>query len=92
MDMLDVVAEVGGVIKDPCAGGALHMGTASPRQTGAGAGVTAGVCLLITVTIGVLINFHRLNHNWRGLFWGGGLARARDIRQGDGDVENGRLS
>ena len=63
MDMLDVVAEVGGVIKDPCAGGALDMGTASPRQTGAGAGVTAGVCLLITVTIGVLINIDRLSFN-----------------------------
>ena len=86
MDMLDVVAKVGGVIKDPAAGGALHMGTASPRQTRAGAGVTAGVCLLITFTISVLINFDRLNFNWRGVFWGGGLTS--DICQGDRDVEN----
>ena len=85
MDMLDVVTQVGGVIKDPCAGGALHMGTATPRQSRAGAGVTAGVCLMITVTIGVLINFYRLNLNWRGLFWGGGLTwdisqRYRDVK------------
>ena len=33
MDMLNVVTQVGGIIKDPCAGGALDMGTASPRQT-----------------------------------------------------------
>ena len=83
MDVLDVVAEVGGVGADPAAGGALHVGPASPRQTGAGAGVTAGVCLLVTVTVCVLINFDQLSLDWR---WGGGLAW--DIGYGERDGEN----
>ena len=86
MDMLDVMAEVSGVGADPAAGGALYVCPASPRQTGAGARVTAGVCLLITVTVCVLISCDQLSLDWRGLWWAGGLAW--DIAHGEREGES----